>query len=173
MVLLPALGSAWLLWSGFFNVRMMSFGVISCVGTALLCWRMGIADEESQPLALLPGIVTYLPWLLWQIVISNLAVARVILTPSLPIAPQLLRVRASQKTTVGLVTHANSITLTPGTVTLDIGTGSALVHALTRDSARGVLDGAIDRRVSRLEGPADPMKLRGAQPAPHDEDSSA
>ena len=90
--------------------------------------------------------------LLKEIVLSNIAVARVILDPRLPIHPRILRVEASQKTDVGRVTYANSITLTPGTVTLDVRDGKLLVHALTTGSAEGLLTGEMDRRVARLEG---------------------
>ena len=82
---------------------------------------------------------------------SNFAVAKVILDPKLPIHPRILRVSASQKTQVGQVIYANSITLTPGTVTLDVRNGHFLVHALTTDSAEGLLSGEMDERVAYLE----------------------
>jgi multicomponent Na+:H+ antiporter subunit E len=81
-------------------------------------------------------------------------VSRVILDPQLPISPTLVRFRPSQASTVGLVIHANSITLTPGTVTVEADRREFLVHALTREAAAGVADSEMDRRVTRLEGPA-------------------
>jgi multicomponent Na+:H+ antiporter subunit E len=69
----------------------------------------------------------------------------------LPISPHLITVRTSQKTAVGQVIYANSITLTPGTISLDVRDDTILVHALTSDSAAGVEAGEMDRRVSRLE----------------------
>ena len=86
-----------------------------------------------------------------EIVLSNLAVARVILDPKLPIHPRILRVPAGQRSDLGQVIYANSITLTPGTVTLDVRDGHMLVHALTTESAKGLLTGEMDRRVAQLE----------------------
>ena len=62
-----------------------------------------------------------------------------------------MRFRPRQTTTVGLVTHANSITLTPGTISLEVAPGEFLVHALTREGARAVTDSEMDRRVERFE----------------------
>ena len=66
--------------------------------------------------------------------------------------PALARFRPSQESTVGLVTHANSITLTPGTVTVEARHGEFLVHALTREGADGLAGSDMDRRVRRFEG---------------------
>jgi multicomponent Na+:H+ antiporter subunit E len=70
----------------------------------------------------------------------------------LPISPTIISFKPSQKTTVGLVIHANSITLTPGTITIDVGKGGFVVHALTRAGAEGVTSGDMDRRVRACEG---------------------
>ena len=88
---------------------------------------------------------------MWQIFKSNLEIARIILARRMPVSPRLLRVRASQRTAVGQFIYANSITLTPGTISLDLRDGQILVHALTKESAAGVEGGEMDRRVSRLE----------------------
>ena len=87
-----------------------------------------------------------------EIVVSNLAVAKVIMSPSLPIHPRIVRVTGTQRTATGQVIYANSITLTPGTVTLDVRGDKFLVHALTSESAQGLLSGEMDERVTRLEG---------------------
>jgi multicomponent Na+:H+ antiporter subunit E len=97
------------------------------------------------------GFFLYLPWLVWQILKSNIDVARIILSRDLPISPRLVRVTSSQKTPTGKVIHANSITLTPGTLSLDVRDGQILVHALTAESAEAVAAGEIDRRVTRIE----------------------
>ncbi|MGZ8266334.1 MAG: Na+/H+ antiporter subunit E, partial [Burkholderiales bacterium] len=70
------------------------------------------------------------------------------------VAPELLRVKPTQRTTVGVVTYANSITLTPGTISLEVGQGMILVHALTAQGAASLLAGDMDRRVTRFEGAA-------------------
>ncbi len=152
LILFSFLLAVWLLLSGHYTPTLITYGVLSCLAVVLLVGHLGILDEEALPAHLGIRPLLYLPWLLKEIVVSNLAVARVILTPSLPIRPRILRVDASQKTDVGRVTYANSITLTPGTVTLDVRDGKLLVHALTTDSAEGLLSGEMDRRVARLEG---------------------
>ena len=95
----------------------------------------------------------YLPWLLKEIIKSNIHVAKCILSPHLPIQPQTLSVKPSQKTNAGLAVHANSITLTPATISVDINEHEIFVHALTDVSAQGIIDGDIDKQVSKLEGP--------------------
>lgn len=146
------LAFTWFLWSGHTETLLLAFGAISVGIVTLLAFRMNVIDEESEPYELGLRPLFYLPWLLWEIAKANLHVARVILTPSLPIHPRLLRIRATQKSNLGRVILANSITLTPGTVTLDVRDGTLLVHALTPKSADGLLSGDMDRRVTWLEG---------------------
>jgi multicomponent Na+:H+ antiporter subunit E len=141
----------WLLCSGRRDPLLLAFGLVSCVAVVLLTRRLGIVDQESLPVHLGVRPFLYLPWLLWEIAKSNVAVARVVLSPSLPIHPRLVRVPSSQRSEVGRVLFANSITLTPGTISLDVQPGEILVHALTRESAHGVLSGEMDRRVTALE----------------------
>jgi multicomponent Na+:H+ antiporter subunit E len=146
------LGLAWLLWSGHLEPLLLAYGVASCALVLWLALRMRLIDPESVPHHLLGGFLLYVPWLLLEIAKANLHVARVILTPSLPIQPRVIRVRATQGSELGNVIFANSITLTPGTVSLDVRGGSILVHALTDQAATGLVDGGMDARVSRLEG---------------------
>ena len=87
-----------------------------------------------------------------EIVKANIAVALRIVSPRLPIRPRVIRVRAGQRTDIGRVIYANSITLTPGTVTVDTEGDHITVHALTPEAAEGVLSGEMDRRVTRVEG---------------------
>jgi multicomponent Na+:H+ antiporter subunit E len=113
---------------------------------------MEVADREGHPIHLTFRAATYWPWLVTEIVRSGWQVARIILSPRLPISPTLARFRPSQASVVGLVTHANSITLTPGTLTVAADRDEFLVHALTRDGAAGLAGSEMDRRVARLEG---------------------
>ena len=152
----------WLLLSGHYDSRMIGFGVGSSALVVALAAHLRIVDSEALPVHLAPRIVLYLPWLFKEIVVSNLAVARVILDPKLPIRPRVLRVKASQESEIAQVIYANSITLTPGTITLDVRDNHLLVHALTEESAEGLLSGEMDRRVTRLEGAALRAGSRGA-----------
>ena len=142
----------WLLWSGHSEPLLLAFGALSVGIAVLLALRMDLIDAESEPYHLGLRPLLYIPWLLWEIAKANLHVARVILTPSLPIRPRLLRIRARQETDLGRVIFANSITLTPGTVTLDVRDQTLLVHALTRHSADGLLNGGMNDHVAWLEG---------------------
>ena len=142
----------WLLASGHFdNTLLLGLGGASCVFVTWLSVRMKIVDGESLPLHLLPRRLFYLPWLIKEILLSNLDVVLRILSIR-PVNPRLIEVPASQKTTVGQVTYANSITLTPGTVSIRIRDRVILVHALSREGADSLESGEMDLRVSRLEG---------------------
>jgi multicomponent Na+:H+ antiporter subunit E len=141
----------WLLLSGIYTPFLVLSGLGASIGVALLARRMEILDREGHPIHLALAAVVYWPWLLKEIAKSGWQVTRIILDPRLPISPAFVRFRPSQKSTVALATHANSITLTPGTITVEAGPDEFLVHALTREGAAGVVDSEMDRRVSRLE----------------------
>ena len=145
----------WMLLSGQYTVDsslILSLGLASCAFVVAIALRMKIADREGHPIHLLVPSLRYIPWLLWAIVKSNIDVTRCILNPGLPISPTLVKVKAGQQSELGQAIFANSITLTPGTVSLDVAEGEILVHALTRESAAEVADGEMDRRVALLEG---------------------
>ncbi len=142
----------WLLLSGYFEPFLVAAGIGSALAVALFARRMKVLDGEGHPIHLgLPALL-YGPWLGKEIVKSVWTVSRIILDPRLPISPTLVRFRPSQRSIVGLVAHANSITLTPGTITVETEGGEFLVHSLTKASADGCIDSEMDRRVSRLEG---------------------
>lgn len=142
----------WLVLSGIYTQFLVTAGVISAIAIALLATRMGVADEEGLPLQLASSALTYWPWLVWQIILSALNVTKIILNPSLPISPTLTRVKMSQKSDVARVTYANSITLTPGTISVDIEGDEILVHAITGENASDVESGDMDARVAKFEG---------------------
>ena len=116
---------------------------------------MGVLDKEGLPMDILVRQPKVTLWLIWEILKSNWGVIKVILNPD-SARPQMVRVSASQKTVAGLVTHANFITLTPGTVSVDVNENEnmILVHGLTDDFANACLEPDMDRRVSALEGDA-------------------
>jgi multicomponent Na+:H+ antiporter subunit E len=150
--LVGALFAFWLLLSGIYTAFLVAAGFGASIAVAALAWRMDLADREGHPVHLTAAALLYWPWLAKEIARSGWQVMRIILDPRLPVSPALVRFKPSQKTTVGLVTHANSITLTPGTVTVEADHDGFLVHALTRDAAEGLEGSEMDRRVCRLEG---------------------
>jgi multicomponent Na+:H+ antiporter subunit E len=142
----------WLLLSGYFVPFLLTMGAVSAVAVAMLGRRMDLIDHEGHPIRLSWRLIFYWPWLFKEIAKSAWDVSRIIVNPRLPVSPTLVRAKTSQKSAVGVVTYANSITLTPGTVSVEVKPGEILVHALTQESAAGLLAGEMDRRVTRFEG---------------------
>jgi multicomponent Na+:H+ antiporter subunit E len=151
LALAASLFAFWLLLSGIYTPFLLAAGVGSAVAVTALARRMELVDREGHPIHLTLAALTYWPWLAKEIVKSGWQVSRIILDPRLPVSPTFVRFRPSQKSTVALATHANSITLTPGTLTVDADADEFLVHALTREGAAAVVDSEMDRRVSRFD----------------------
>lgn len=141
----------WAFLSGYLEPFLLAAGVGSSIAVVLLVRRMDVLDHEGQPIHLGLGIVFYGFWLVTEILKSGLAVSKIILDPRLPISPTLVRFPPSQKTDVGLVIHANSITLTPGTISVEVRPQEFVVHALTAAGAEGVKASEMDARVARME----------------------
>ena len=144
----------WLALSGHYTQFLLAAGAGSAALCAFVAARLRIADAEGHPVHLVRGALTYFPWLLWEIAKSAWAVTKLILHPRLPISPTMTRVIASQRTTVGVATYANSITLTPGTITTAVKGNVLTVHALVREGALDLEAGGMDARVTRFEGSA-------------------
>jgi multicomponent Na+:H+ antiporter subunit E len=144
----------WLALSGHYTPMLIGAGAVCAVACVLAAIRMRAADPEGHPIELFWGAITYFPWLFCEIAKSGWSVTRVILHPTLPISPTMTVVQASQKTAAGMATYANSITLTPGTITVGVNGSEFAVHALVRDGAIDLEGGGMDRRVSRFEGMA-------------------
>jgi multicomponent Na+:H+ antiporter subunit E len=140
----------WLLLSGYFETFLVAAGLGSAVAVAQFARRMKVIDGEGHPLTF--RALVYWPWLVKEIAKSAWGVSMIILDPKLPISPTLVRFKPSQRTTAGLIAHANSITLTPGTITIEAENGEFLVHGLTTALAEGCIDSEMDRRVCRFEG---------------------
>ena len=144
----------WLLLSGLFTPFLVVAGAGCALAALALGRRMELLDREGHPLHLSSRIaLSYWPWLLKEIVKSGWEVSLAILHPKLPISPTVVRFRASQTTDLGLVIHANSITLTPGTICVAIDGREFLVHALLHSGVESTCSGSdMDRRVAALEG---------------------
>lgn len=148
-----ALFAFWLALSGHYTAFLIGLGALSAILCAYLAARLRVVDETFA-FHLLPRAVFYWPWLVWEIVQSAWSVSRKVLDPRLPISPTMLRVRAGQKTQVGIATYANSITLTPGTLTVGVDGHDLMVHALDAAGADDLETGRMDERVSHFEGKA-------------------
>ncbi len=142
----------WLLLSGFFTPFLMAAGAGSVVAVLWLSHRMDVIDHEGHPIHLsLRAFLSYWPWLAVEIVKSAWDVTRRVLHPALPISPTLVRFRPRQTSPLGLVIHANSITLTPGTIAIEVAAEEFLVHALSREGAAGLAGSEMDHRCEALE----------------------
>ncbi len=143
----------WLAISGVYKPLLFILGASSVVLVVWLSLRMDVVGVEHNPGLYFPKLFAYWAWLVGQIVTANLHVARRVLSPG-KIRPHVIEVPVCQHTAVSRVTYANSCTLTPGTVTLDITPDKMRVHALDDASAEGLLSGQMANKVLWLEGQA-------------------
>lgn len=141
----------WVLLSGQFGGWFLALGVISIACSVLIAVRMDVIDHEGAPIHISGGAVRYWLWLLWEIAKADWDVAKYVFRPLSSLSPTLFTVPTSQKSELGQAIYANSITLTPGTVTVDIRPGEVVVHAITIGAASGVQEGEMDRRARELE----------------------
>lgn len=146
-----ALLGFWLLLSGHFTPFLVLAGVGSSAAVVWFAHRMQVVDREGVPADFWRVAFTYWPWLAWEIIKAAWNVSKIILHPRLPVSPTLVRFKPSQHSSVGLVTHANSITLTPGTITVQASAQEFLVHGLTKAGAEACIDSEMDRRIRELE----------------------
>ena len=142
----------WMLLSGFFMPLLLFFGLVSVCITVYLAIRMEVVDHEGHPVHLKIRLtVSYWLWLLKEVIISNIDVCRRIISPDMPISPVVIKVKSTQETDLGHVIYANSITLTPGTVSMNIDGDIIEVHALTTEGAENLQAGEMNRRVTLME----------------------
>ena len=144
--------AAWLLWSGLFKPLLLLLGAISCALTVYVAKRMGYFDTDVFAFRYNLRLFGFWAWLAGEIVKSSLEVARIVLSPSPRVNPRIVELPAEDLERVDQALLGNSITLTPGTLTLDVHEGRMLVHALTPEGARSLLDGEMKRRVAALRG---------------------
>ena len=146
-----AMFTFWVVLSGMFDAFHLTLGVICCLLVAHFSHDLLFYSDENQSLMRgLLGLITYLPWLFYQIIIANLQVAYVVLHPRMfeLIDPHVIRFKTKLKRPISKVTFAQSITLTPGTITVSIHDDEFSVYALTR-SASNALPGEMEARVAR------------------------
>lgn len=133
LLLAVLLVAFWLTLSGYFKPLLLVFGAISIGVTLVLVARMRILDRETVPYSTLPQTLSYFTWLFAEIVRANIAVVRAVMRPDLVVTPTLVEVPMDRVTDLGRTMFANSITLTPGTVSVALDERRILVHALLAD----------------------------------------
>jgi multicomponent Na+:H+ antiporter subunit E len=144
--------AVWLVLSGHYTALLLGLGALSVLFVVLLATRVELVDREVVLVLLKPRALLYWLWLGGEIIKSNIDVTLRILDPKLRISPNVIRVRATQRSDLGRVTYANSITLVPGTVAMSVEADEITVHALTRQVAADLQRGEMDRRITEMEG---------------------
>lgn len=147
--LLFLLITAWLLWSGLYTSLLLGLGTLSCTLSLYLAHRVGYFDEVFS-LQVIPRLPRYWAWLLVEIAKSSLDVTRIILHRNPPISPTVVEIEAAPRGPVGQAILGNSITLTPGTLTLDVHDGRITVHCLTQTGAQALESGEFNSRAAAL-----------------------
>ena len=151
--LIFGLATFWLLMSGFWdNPLLLTFGVISILLCFLIAWRIEKKFPFHKGISLLQGLPLFWVWLFREVVVANLDVLKRIWLPSkYPLSPAIRTLSMSQKTGLGKTTYANSITLTPGTISMDVNGNEVMVYGLHKESLDILEKGEMDKRVTQLE----------------------
>lgn len=160
----------WFGFSGHTEGEFLVMGGIAAVaGTVITHWLFA-GDQERRfqhppyPIRwFVRGFfrsLLYAPWLLWEILLSNLNVAYLVLHPRLPVRPRLVQFETSLRSESAQVLLAQSITLTPGTVTVDVWDGKFMVHCLSEKSRQGMEEGSIQRKVAGIFSEPAPERVR-------------
>ena len=132
-ILTLAMIAAWLTLSGYFIPMILTFGVISIVIVVWMARRMGILDGETAPYGTIVQTVSYYTWLFSEIVKANVQVVKAVLSPDLEVSPTLVKIPLNTDVDIAETMFANSITLTPGTVAIDMQSDHIVVHALLEE----------------------------------------
>jgi multicomponent Na+:H+ antiporter subunit E len=158
----------WVILSGKFDAAHLGAGAVTAGVVAAATWRLwtlppALGRSAMAPLADIrwDRAAVYVVWLGWEVTLSAVQVAYVVLHPRMPIEPRLVRFASHLPHTLARLTLANSITLTPGTVTLEVNGDEFLVHALTPGTARSIELGGIRHRVADIFPPAQPLPQFG------------
>lgn len=141
----------WLALSGHYTPMLIGFGVGSSILVVYLSLRMDVVDHEGVPYHVAGRLLAYVPWLLKEIFLANVEVAKVILDPAMPISPRIVVFHGSQSTDLGRTVYANSITLTPGTITTGVEGQEFQIHALRAADLETDEEQAMDQRCTWVE----------------------
>jgi len=151
----------WMILSEKFDLFHLSLGVICTFIISYLSHDLLFANVRVGDIrVIVQRFIAYIPWLLYQIVTANLHVAYLALSPGMPIDPQIIRFKSKLESDISFVTLANSITLTPGTVTMEIYDGEFVVHALSRKVADDLNTGEMEDKVAHIFMEADHIYIQ-------------
>lgn len=145
----------WLCLSGKTDPLHLSLGIISTIFVLILTRPQGRKFDLKQVgrrTRVLLQLIPYTPWLCYKIFTAALHVARVVLSPKLPIKPALLYHKSILRNERNKVLFANSVTLTPGTITVDLEGDTFIIHQLDDDSAGDVVSHGMEEKIRGLFG---------------------
>jgi len=140
----------WLLLSGYIQPLLLGFGAASVAVVLLILKRMDDIDKEQQHIGLRP--IRYLPWLIGQIIRSSIQVTQLIWRSPVTLTPALAKVKAKDVPRHKRVLYANSITLTPGTLAVDLVDDEITVHALQESSIDELAEGDMEKKITTIWG---------------------
>lgn len=142
----------WIFLSGHFTPLLLILGGVSVVLTVYISMRMDLVDHESYPIHISPKLPAFFVYIIFEIVLANIdVVKRIFKVGGKNISPEFIEVPVPQKTDLGRAIYANAITLTPGTVSVDLGEDKVLVHALTKEAAEELLSGEMAKMIPDIE----------------------
>ncbi len=149
--LIFVLSLTWWLLSGYLIALIIGLGFFSVLFVVWIAFKMDSLDHETHPISMAASGALYFPWLIVEILKANIDVVLTILVGGKRVDPRLLKVIAGQKSELGRVVYANSITLTPGTISIDLDGSNIGVHSLSNKGANGVKAGDMDRKITSAE----------------------
>jgi len=161
----------WLALSGRFELRYIIIGafaaaIVTALTTGIVYANDETGDNQESPLkfalACFFRLLLYIPWLVWAIIKANIQVASLVLNPRMPINPALLQFKTEMRKKISLVTLANSITLTPGTITVDLSDNTYVVHAIVPEAAGDLESGLMQNKIGHVFG-----EIKESAPSAH------
>lgn len=151
----------WLVTSGHLDPLLLGSMAIASILVVLVSHRLGVVDDEGHPIQLLPRAIGFWTWLLGSVLRSNARILLLLLQRRPAIAPQVFEIPITQRSDLGRAIVANCVTITPGTLTLDVHDDRLIVHALTEAAAADLGCREVDRRVAAwMSAAADPGAAR-------------
>tara|TARA_B100000575_G_C23055566_1_gene607687 strand:- start:88 stop:528 length:441 start_codon:yes stop_codon:yes gene_type:complete len=145
------------LLSGKNMVLLLSLGALISILIVIYQYKLKILDDESLPIAILPRAIIYWIWLYKEILLSSLFVSKLILRFPMNISPKYFKLKSNQKTTMGFNIYANSITMTPGTISVLTNNNDKVIqiHAISEETKSALLNGVMDQKIKKLMGDKD------------------
>jgi multicomponent Na+:H+ antiporter subunit E len=147
----------WYLLSGKNGILLLVVGALCSLLIVLYLYKITMIDDESLPIKILPKAIYYWVWLYKEMIFSSVYISKLILSPRLSISPQYFKIKSKQKSAMGFNIYANSITLTPGTISVIINNSSKEidVHSISKNTKASLLKSEMDNKIKKLMGDND------------------